>query len=67
MLPEDNLIRMQDRFFDAAFNRYLVVDGIRTDPNYYFCIVYRYGDPGELEIAGRGIFHKSALLEMERS
>lgn len=66
MLSEENKIRMQDQFYDAVFNRYLVVDGIGIDPNYFFCIVYRYGDPGELEIAGRGMFHKSALLEMER-
>lgn len=66
MQSEENKIRLQDRFYDATFNRYLVVDGVGIDPNYYFCIVYRYGDPGELEIAGRGLFHKLALLEMER-
>lgn len=63
---ENEIIRMQEMFYDADFNRYLVVDGIGIDPDYYFCTVFSYGDPGELEIAGRGMFHKSDLLKMER-
>jgi len=60
------MLTMGDRLFDADFNRWLVIDGACMDPNYMMCVVYRYGDPGELEIAGRGMFHKQYLLDLKR-